>query len=120
MRKDFDQDWGTLATEVLTGMKEWRLQHPRATLREIELAVDEHLATLRARMLEDAALASDAADGDGDAAEALPTCPHCGSALESTALTPARTLTTRHERQVHLARRYWQCPACGAGIFPPR
>ena len=62
MRKDFDQTWRALSDEVLTGMKEWRLQHPRATLSEIEAALDERLARLRARMLEDAALASAAAD----------------------------------------------------------
>ena len=52
MRKDFDQQWRTLNEEVITGMKEWRLQHPRATLTEIEAALDERLARLRARMLE--------------------------------------------------------------------
>jgi hypothetical protein len=35
MRTDFDQRWRELSEEVLTGMKEWRLQHPWATLSEI-------------------------------------------------------------------------------------
>ena len=39
-------------------MKEWRLQHPTATLSEIEDALDERLSGMRARMLEDLALAS--------------------------------------------------------------
>ena len=43
-------------------MKEWRLQHPKATLRQIEQALDDRLAKLRARMLQEAALASAAAD----------------------------------------------------------
>lgn len=34
MRTDFDARWDELAEEVLSGMKEWRLQHPKATLRE--------------------------------------------------------------------------------------
>ena len=38
---------------LLTGMKEWRQQHPHATLREIEEAMDERLAQLRAGMLAD-------------------------------------------------------------------
>lgn len=38
---------------MLTGMKEWRQQHPTATLREIEKAMDERLAKLRAGMLEE-------------------------------------------------------------------
>jgi hypothetical protein len=52
MRTDFDQHWRELSDEVISGMKEWRLQHPRATFREIEAAVDERLARLRAKMLE--------------------------------------------------------------------
>jgi hypothetical protein len=34
MREDFDVRWHELAEEVISGMKEWRLQHPKATLRE--------------------------------------------------------------------------------------
>lgn len=32
---------------MLTGMMDWRQQHPKATLREIEEAIDERLAKLR-------------------------------------------------------------------------
>ncbi len=48
--QDFDQKWQELSTEVLSEMKEWRLQHPKATLREIEAALDERLARLRAHV----------------------------------------------------------------------
>ena len=51
--EDLDARWHELAEDVMTGMKEWRLQHPKATFREIEAALDERLARLRARMLED-------------------------------------------------------------------
>lgn len=37
--------------EILSGMKEWRQQHSKATLREIEEAVDARLAKLRAGMV---------------------------------------------------------------------
>ena len=83
MRKDFDQTWRALSEEVLTGMKEWRFQHPRATLSEIEAALDERLARLRARMLEDAALASAAADWDVARGETPPVCPQCGASLQA-------------------------------------
>ncbi len=43
-------------------MREWRLEHPKATFREIEAAVDEKLGGMRARLLEDLALASRAAE----------------------------------------------------------
>ncbi len=56
-----DTDWEVLSHEVLRGIREWRLQHPKATLREIELVLDERLAPLRARMLQDVALQSHAA-----------------------------------------------------------
>ena len=62
MRTDFDAQWEDWAEEVLSGMKDWRLQHPKATLRQIEAALDERLGKMRARMLQDAALASAAAD----------------------------------------------------------
>jgi hypothetical protein len=42
--------WQRLAAEALTSMADWRVQHPRATLREIETAVEERLSALRARM----------------------------------------------------------------------
>ena len=62
--EDLDARWHQLAEDVITGMKEWRLQHPKATYREIETALDERLARVRARMLEDAALVSRAAEWD--------------------------------------------------------
>ena len=40
MRDDFDAKWQELAEEVMSGMKEWRLQHPKATLKEIEQALN--------------------------------------------------------------------------------
>ena len=60
--KDLDARWRVLTEEVITGMQEWRQQHPKATFREIETALDERLARVRARMLEDAALLSRSAD----------------------------------------------------------
>ena len=34
---DLDAQWRELAEEAFTGMKEWRLQHPRATFRRVPL-----------------------------------------------------------------------------------
>ena len=93
MRKDFDQQWRTLNEEVITGMKEWRLQHPRATLTEIEAALDERLARLRARMLEDAALASAAADWKSAAGATAPTCAKCDKPLQARGSHPRQVQT---------------------------
>jgi hypothetical protein len=46
------------------------LQHPRATFREIEAALDENLARVRARMLKDATSMSRAAELEAEAAGA--------------------------------------------------
>ena len=117
MRTDFDQHWRELSDEVISGMKEWRLQHPRATFREIEAAVDERLARLRAKMLEDAALASAAANWEKEATP--PVCPECGTVLEDRG-DHARELQTHGGRTVSLTRAYGVCPTCGGGLFPPR
>lgn len=64
---------------MISGMKEWRDQNPRATYREIEATLDKCLARMRAHMLEDAALASTAAEWSRAEQEQRPTCAHCGT-----------------------------------------
>jgi len=120
MRQDFDQRWQVLSQEVLTGMKEWRLQHPRATLKEIEVALDERLARLRARMLEDAALASASTAWEHEKESEPPRCPHCGEALQERGVYATRQLQTYGGQEIALRREYGVCPQCGAELFPPR
>jgi hypothetical protein len=120
MRDGFDREWGGLAAEVCSGMKEWRLQHSRATLSEIEAALDERLARLRARMLQDAALASAAAEWEGEPEEEQPRCPQCGHVLKARGVCTERHLQTQGGQDVTLKRSYGICPGCGAELFPPR
>ena len=115
---DLDTRWRELSEEVLTGMKEWRIQHPKATFQEIETAVDERLARLRVRMLADTALASRAADLSQSAAAEHPHCPQCGTLLESRG-QEMRTLTTHFDQPLDLKRSYAVCPKCALGLFPP-
>jgi RNA polymerase-binding transcription factor DksA len=118
VRDAFDARWQELAEEVLTGMKEWRLQHPKAKLSEIEQALDERLAKVRTRLLQDLALASAAADIQAAHDDERPVCPECGKVLESRG-QHKRLLTTHHNQVLKLERSYGVCPACGAGFFPP-
>ncbi len=111
--------WRELAEDAITGMTEWRSEHPKATFREIETALDERLAKVRARMLEDAALASGARDITTASEEERPKCPKCGQPLEGRG-KEKRSLTTNHNQTITLERSYAICPACGAGLFPPR
>jgi hypothetical protein len=118
MRTDFDAQWDELAAEVLSGMKEWRLQHPKTTLRQIEAALDERLGKMRARMLQDAALASAAADLKAAQATERPVCSECGSVLVERTVAE-RQLITQHNQVLQLVRSYGVCPTCRTGLFPP-
>ena len=113
-----DGRWREETEAILTGFKEWRQQHPRATLSEIEAALDARWAVARARLLEDAALASAAADLRGVPPEARPRCRDCGAVMEARG-AEVRRLTTTHGQPLTLTRHRAVCPACGAGLSPP-
>jgi ribosomal protein S27AE len=118
-RTEPEPQWRALAEEAFLGLRRWREEHPTATWAEIEAALDERLAALRGHMLEDTARASAAADFRGAPAADRPRCPDCGAALVA-AGQERRRLTAAHARPIALERTYGRCPACGAGVFPPR
>lgn len=108
--------WHEMTDEIMTGLRDWRTAHPDATLRDIERELDDRLARMRARMLEDVAQAHAATTwSDADP----PMCPDC-----HVPLTPhgqrERTLQTRGGHPITLTRAYGVCPQCHRGIFPPR
>jgi hypothetical protein len=70
--KELQQGWDGLSDEIMDGVAEWRGQHPKATLREIEAEIDQRLSELRARMISDTANAS--ASASWQAAEGV-ICP---------------------------------------------
>jgi hypothetical protein len=53
-----DAEWQEADEDSISGPREWRLQHPKATVREIAAALDERLARWRARLLRGAAMAN--------------------------------------------------------------
>ena len=113
-----DERWEALIAEVTTGLRAWRAAHPRATFREIEAALDERLDRARARMLEEAALTSPAADLAGQPAAERPRCPNCSGAVQARG-QQERAVTVQGDQTVRLRRSYAVCTACGAGVFPP-
>jgi ribosomal protein S27AE len=116
---EIEARWRAQAEEVIRDMKGWRLQHPKATFKEIETTLDAQLATLRAQMLQDTALTSAATDVTETMQEQRPLCPTCGQHLQAQG-QDTRHLTTNHNKTITLTRSYTICPACGAGLFPPR
>ncbi len=114
-----EQTWHRMTEQIMAGMREWRLAHPKATLREIEDQLDTRWARVRARLLEDMALASAAADWAATPKSQQPTCPDCGQPLRLRG-SDTRILQTHGGQSLSLERSYGTCPACGTGLFPPR
>jgi NADH pyrophosphatase NudC (nudix superfamily) len=92
----------------------WRQAHPTATWAEIEAAVDAQLGPLRAQLLGDTAMASEATDLGGRRR----VCPDCGARLHA-AGARRRRLRSDQDELIALERWYARCPACGTGLFPP-
>jgi DNA-directed RNA polymerase subunit RPC12/RpoP len=114
--KDLRAEWNGKSEEMVEGMAQWRDQHPRASLREIEGEVDRRLSELRAKMISDTANLS--ALAEWEAADGI-VCAECGAKLIKKG-KQKRVLLTRDGRKIELARDYGVCVACGAGVFPPR
>lgn len=111
--------WQQLSTEITREMAEWRLAHPKATLRQIEIELDTRLSRMRARLLEDLALASTSTVWTETPISQQPLCPDCQQPLDDRG-AKTRSLQTHGGQQLDLTRSYGVCPACGAGLFPPR
>lgn len=116
-REPSDPPLDALSTDILTGMREWQLQHPDATLTEIEHALDERWYRLRVRMLQDLALQREAATWQSPATR--PTCPDCGRTLIRRGRQP-RQLKSHGNHELTFTRSYGYCPSCKKGHFPPR
>src|SRR4051794_41718208 len=110
---NWEAEWQALSEEVYSGLADWRAAHPRATFAEIEAAVEERLAGLRARLVERAALASAAAD-----LSERPACPTCGGAGEARGKRKRElTLPGGPPRGVEGA--FVGLPPGGPGVFSP-
>ena len=106
--------WRELAEDAIVGTKEWRPQHPKATFKEIETALDDRLAKVRARMLEDTALASGVSDIGGASQEERP------KLLSSGFVAHIRHPRTGLRRLSRLAHSVASDPRHEAGLRRPR
>jgi FMN-dependent NADH-azoreductase len=75
-----EMSWEELQRQVNQYMQQWRKEHPKATLKEIELALDQQMGVLRAKMLQSLALNSSATQPSGEAATP---CPNCETPLQT-------------------------------------
>lgn len=95
-----------------TALAAWRATHPAATLAEIEHEVDRQLSAIRTALITDLA---HTAPPDSD----RPVCPDCGASLQRVG-ERGRTVRTVHEGTLTFTAPAYRCPACGAGLSPPR
>jgi RNase P subunit RPR2 len=117
MTDHFEPDWDSIFQETRDGMTAWRREHPRATMREIELESERLLARLHARMVQDVAAASAAADFQAQPAESRPRCPRCDVLLVAHG-KKRRALRAHGEQPVVMERTHGTCPQCGQAFFP--
>jgi hypothetical protein len=118
MNEAQEKQWRELSEEVLSGMKEWRLAHPKATFREIEDAVAERMSRLEAKLVEGTAQESQQRKWSQQPEAEQPRCPVCELILRERG-EQTRTLQGRGGKNIRLKREYGTCPNCGAGLFPP-
>ena len=109
----------TFSQDILSGIYEWHLQHPDATLTQIEHELDARWYRLRLRMLADLALQRETAHWQTSETAQRPICPECGRALIRRGRQP-RQLKTHGDQTLTLTRSYGYCPNCRKGLFPPR
>lgn len=112
-RGEMQANWNGLSAKITEGIAEWREEHPKATMREIEEDIENRLSALRAKMITDTAMQSAQADWEKGAG----VCPTCGEKLERKG-KKKRKLETQGGREVELVREYGVCPKCGQGLFP--
>ena len=115
MVKKDDPKWQKLTDEILSGMAEWLQTHPKATFREIERETMQRMGKLQARVMEEVAQASEAADWESSEP---PKCRECGAEMERRG-EHERSLQVAGGSDVKLKRAYAVCPKCGAEFFPP-
>jgi hypothetical protein len=115
--EEMSPQWQQSSQQASQAIARWRASHPQASLAEIEVAVDEQMNRLRARMIEEVAQASPLEQDSGG--QQVRKCPQCAERMQARG-KHQRRLQTQGGQQVCLTRQYLSCPACGYSFFPPR
>src|SRR5688572_13308230 len=97
--------WLAETAERFAALEAWRQAHPPATWAEIEAAVDAQLGPLRAQLVGETAMASEATALAGPPR----VCPQCGARLQA-AGTRRRQVRSDQDEPIALARTYARCP----------
>lgn len=117
--QELERRMAPLVRKVSAELAAWRGEHPRATLSEIEDAVDKGLWEMRARLVEEAVAESAKANLGSSPRSVRARCPECGTVLSSRGKR-VRKLQTTGGALLQIERSYGACPKCGLELFPPR
>lgn len=94
-------------------MARWEAEHPDATMRDIELQVEQALARVGAQMMTDIVSRREERIKSAGAVR----CPKCGEPVSGRGKR-TRRLQGAHNEAVEIARDYVTCRTCGHGFFP--
>ena len=112
------EQWRDSFDKASEEVSQWRQTHRRARLSDIENAVDDRLAKVRAEMIEALIAESELTDLTAVEPDKRPTCSQCGQSLVSNG-RQTRKLITNHEQVIEVERSKGYCRACGTSSFPP-
>ena len=111
-------EWTACFQQASDRVSSWRETHPRATFTDIENNVDEQLAQLRTKMIQDLVAESKLGNIKDLPREERPRCPACGEPLAANG-RQKRQLISHHEQVVEVERSKGYCRACRVSFFPP-
>lgn len=98
--------------ELVEKLNQWRQANPKATLTEIEEAVEAELAKIRKELVTALAQAGE------ESQQGAPHCRQCGQAMVKNGRRK-RQLKGKEGQTMQLERQQWRCLRCGTTIFPP-
>lgn len=112
MSQEQKAKWTDEMAAIGDELKRWEAEHPKATMREIELRVEQAMAQLGVQVMAGLAMGREA-----NARADKVCCPKCGGPTIRRGHRP-RQLKGAHDESVVLTRQYVTCPQCGHGFFP--
>lgn len=118
MREDKGQGMGIGEQEIREQLRQWRQAHPQATFDEIDAEVARQYAALHAEVVAELSGGAAVAE-DEEGMVPVVQCAHCQIPMQRRG-PRRRRVFTRRGVEADIERAYYVCPACGAGLFPPR
>ena len=115
MEQTYAENWQETMTDVQEWLKAWRAEHPQATMREIEVAVEREMARLGSVLMSGLAQVNEHGGRSEEGSGRV--CPQCGGATIRRGRRK-RELTGAYNETVKLTRSYVTCKQCGHGFFP--